>query len=331
VKSRIHRIPGISEIADQRMQKLNLRKVLKEKKVEDQKVSQLLQVSRATLYRWQKQLKVNGIKGLEDKSRRPHKVRKSLWWGTKMMEAVVDLRVQYPGWGKDKLAILLHHQGMNVSSSTIGRILTDMKRIGVLRTKPKSFVKRNKRIRNRFYAVQKSKEYVAELPGDLVQVDTMKVRLFEGRCVRHFTAQDVISRWNVLEIHKRATTHTASKFLETLMSRMPFPVKAIQVDGGGEYCGEFERACQRSGVKLFVLPPHSPRLNGRVERAHRTHLDEFYAVTSKMGQMEKLKSDLYQWEYVYNNIRPHQALHYLSPVEYLNEYYPHLIAKESQV
>jgi hypothetical protein len=30
------------------------------------------------------------------------------------------------------------------------------------------------------------------------------------------------------------------------------------------------------GLKLFVLPPRSPQLNGAVERAQRTHTEEFY-------------------------------------------------------
>ena len=29
-------------------------------------------------------------------------------------------------------------------------------------------------------------------------------------------------------------------------------------------------------IKLFVLPPGNPKLNGHVERANRTHTEEFY-------------------------------------------------------
>ena len=64
--------------------------------------------------------------------------------------------------------------------------------------------------------------------------------------------------------------------LDAIVERMPFPVKAIQVDGGSESQGEFEDACRQRGILLFVLPPHSPKLNGYVERAHRTRVEEFY-------------------------------------------------------
>ena len=49
---------------------------------------------------------------------------------------------------------------------------------------------------------------------------------------------------------------------------MPFDVEAIQVDGGSEFMAEFEDACQRRGLKLYVLPPKSPQMNGGVERGN---------------------------------------------------------------
>ena len=137
--------------------------------------------------------------------------------------------------------------------------------------------------------------------------------------------------WTMLEAHQRATANTAVEFLDTLLSRMPFPVKAIQVDGGSEYRAGFEQACQQKGVRLFVLPPHSPKLNGRVERAHRTHLEEFYAIIPKSAQLEKLNIDLYKWERVYNQVRPHQALDYLTPAEYIQKYHPQVISQKSHM
>ena len=112
-------------------------------------------------------------------------------------------------------------------------------------------------------------------PGDLVQVDTLDVRPLPGVILKHFTARDVVSRWDVVEVRTRATANTATDFLSTLQARMPFPVRAIQVDGGSEFQAGFEQACQERGLRLFVLPPRSPKLNGAVERAQRTHTEEF--------------------------------------------------------
>jgi hypothetical protein len=96
---------------------------------------------------------------------------------------------------------------------------------------------------------------------------------------KQFTARDVVSRWDVIQAHTRATAFTAAQFLDTLLHRMPFPIRAVQVDGGGEFAAQFEAACQHRGLRLFVLPPRSPKLNGAVERANRTHTEEFYQVT----------------------------------------------------
>lgn len=83
----------------------------------------------------------------------------------------------------------------------------------------------------------------------------------------------------MIEIYSRATASTATHFLDKLERRAPLPLKAVQVDGGSEFEAVFEEECQRRNIKLFILPPRSPKLNGHVERAHRTHPKEFCEVT----------------------------------------------------
>ena len=129
----------------------------------------------------------------------------------------------------------------------------------------------------------KPKGYAVDQPGDLVQVDTLDVRPVPGVLLKHFTARDIVSRWDVLEAHTRATATASAGFLDRLVARMPFPVRAIQVDGGPEFQAAFEESCQVRGIRLFVLPPRSPKLNGCVERAQRTHTEEFYEVTPLPG------------------------------------------------
>ncbi len=101
---------------------------------------------------------------------------------------------------------------------------------------------------------------------------------------------------------------------------MPFVIRAIQVDGGSEFEAVFEEECQRCGIKLFVLPPRSPKLNGCVERAHRTHTEEFYEVTESSFDLPELRDELLQWERTYNTIRPHQALGYMTPLKFLEQW-----------
>jgi len=57
-----------------------------------------------------------------------------------------------------------------------------------------------------------------------------------------------------------------------------------------------------------------------VERAQRPHTEEFYEVTEVSFEIGELNQALLEWEKVYNTIRPHQALGYLTPLEFLEQY-----------
>jgi putative transposase len=141
-----------------------------------------------------------------------------------------------------------------------------------------------------------------------------------GVVFKQFTARDVVSRWDVIQAHGRATAQSATQFLETLLHRLPFPIRAVQVDGGSEFAAQFEQACQKRGLRLFVLPPRSPKLNGAVERANRTLSEEFYQVTACSLEMKKLNRELRQWERIYNTVRPHQSLGCLTPRQFLSRF-----------
>jgi len=88
-----------------------------------------------------------------------------------------------------------------------------------------------RRVWRRPYAVRRPGEYRLEGPGDLVEVDTLGVRPLPGVVLKHFTARDVVSRRDVLEVHTRPAATTMG-FLGTLQARFPLPTKAIQTDGG---------------------------------------------------------------------------------------------------
>jgi transposase InsO family protein len=277
-------------------------------------------ISRQTFYRWLKRYEPMDLTSLEERSHRPHRRRRPTW-SLPLERKVLQLRLQFPRWGKDKLVVLLRQQREVVSTSMVGRIVSHLKREGRLVEAPRSGVKGSRRaLRVRPYAVRKPKQYAVSRPGDLVEVDTLDVRPMTGVGFKQFTARDVVSRWDVIQAHSRATASAASQFLETLLHRMPFPIRALQVDGGSEFAAEFEQACQQRGLHLFVLPPRSPKLNGAVERANRTHTEEFYQVTAYSLELKKLNRELRDWERTYNTLRPHQSLGYLTPHQFLQQF-----------
>jgi putative transposase len=273
-------------------------------------------ISPQTFYRWKDRYDPKHTESLEDLSHRPWHLRQPAY-SVELIKAVLRLREEYPRWGKDKLVILLRRGEFTCSASTVGRILKKLKERGVLKEPLPNHISARKSQRQRPYAVRKPKDYVAREPGDIVEVDTLDVRPLPGLVLKHFTARDIISKWDVLEAHTRASSHTAAAFMNTLLGRMPFPVKVIQVDGGSEFQDAFEEECQRRGIKLYVLPPRSPKLNGHVERAQRTHTEEFYEVTDATFDIPELNQALLKWEQVYNTVRPHQALGYLTPQQFL--------------
>ncbi len=277
-------------------------------------------ISPDTFYRHKRRYSPSSLSTLEDQSRRPKHVRQPTWT-PEIAQAVLEIREQYPGWGKAKLAKLLEGRGIKVSESMVGRIIKSLKDRGVLREPIRNCISARKRSQKRPYAVRKPKEYEAKVPGDIVQVDTMDVRPLPGVIIKHFSARDVVSRWDVVDASSRATAPAATRFITSIQSRMPFQVKAIQVDGGSEFQSVFEETCQRLGIRLFVLPPRSPKLNGHVERANRTHTEEFYEVTDSEFDIPSLNQALHEWEKIYNTVRPHQALDYLTPHQYLLQNY----------
>jgi putative transposase len=284
-------------------------------------------ISRQTFYRGKRRYRPHALGTLERRSSRPKRLRPRTWTPDEIL-AVQTIRERYPRWGKAKLQRLLATDHVLLSVSRVGRILTYLQRRGVLHEPPRRFISARKRLARRLHAVRKPPGYRVLFPGDLIQLDTVDVRPLPGQVLKQFTAHDVISRWNVLALHQRATAGTAAQALEAIVARMPFPVRAIQNDGGSEFMGEFEVACQTRGIRLFVLPPRSPKLNGAVERANRTHTEEFFECAPMRRTLAELRPRQLAWEHTYNTIRPHQALFYLTPRQFLDQYHAHRLRRE---
>src|SRR5438552_868528 len=83
-----------------------------------------------------------------------------------------------------------------------------------------------------------------------------------------------------------------------VLQRMPFPIRALQIDGGSEFKGAFEAACAARALPLFVVPPYSPKLQSHVERAQRTHREEFYQVWEVDPQLATHRAQLQAWAHI---------------------------------
>ena len=273
------------------------------------------QVPAQTIYRWRARYRPDDLTTLEPRSRRPTRTRKHQWT-TAQEQAVRELRQQHPRMGKMPLQILLTRQGMVLSASMIGRILGSLKRRQLLREPHAVRLRQAKPSRPYATRVPKDKRQPTA-PGALIQLDTMHLRPLPGLTRYQFTAIDVVSRVAVVGVRATASSGTATDFLEEVVDRMPFPVQAIQVDGGSEFMKHFERACQEREIDLWVLPPRSPKLNGRVERLNGTSRREFWECYDGDLDLPRVQAALRDWETFYNTERPHQALGYETPSAHL--------------
>jgi putative transposase len=263
-------------------------------------------ISPQTFYRWKNRFDLYDLKTLKEGSRRPHRARQP-----QTPVRVVE-RIQ-------KLAVLLRREGIEISGSTVGRVMRRLRARGLL-VEPEN-VRLAKLVRRRrrkpLYAVRKPKGYRVEGPEDLVEVDTLRVALCPNEIRFQFSARDVLCKFDGLRAYRRQTSTAAADFLHYMRKKFPFRIKAIQIDGGSEFKDQFEEVCQREKIFLFELPPSSPKLNEHVERANRTHREEFYEVYDVDLSIAEHNRQLQEHEYTYNYIRPHQALDYMTPNEVL--------------
>ena len=119
------------------------------------------------------------------------------------------------------------------------------------------------------------KRYAKEVPGDRVQIDTVKI----GKGLFQYTATDDCTRMRVLALYPKRDAATSVRFLKDhLLKEFPFPVQRIQTDRGGEFFGmDFQVALMQERIRFRPIRPYSPHLNGKVERSQRTDRMEFYA------------------------------------------------------
>ena len=277
-----------------------------------------LQVSRRTIYRWKKLYRLEGFFGLVEYSTRPNKVR-SPEWTPVMKERVLQVRLANSVYGKDKIAkFYFNAYKESIPVNTVAKILKVL--IKERKIQPVSNITGKHiptpRIFNK-HAKRLPKGAKAQELGDLIQIDHMTVYVPGVGERKQFNAICPISKIIVTKVYERATYRSGKDFLYHLIEKLPFAIRSIQVDGGGEFMNDFEYACAREGIFLFVLPPRSSKLNGTVERCNGTFRQEFYSLHSQFASEAEFKKKLDVFTYFYNKIRPHKNLRLLTPCQYL--------------
>lgn len=267
-------------------------------------------ISRPTFYKWRNRYEELGEDGLRDRSSRPtHSPHET---DADVVGKILYLRQSYH-FGPLKIAMYLRrYHDVSISDSGVWRIL---KRLGVNRLPASQPHRRH---------AQRWKRYEKPLPGHQVQVDVKFIEPIAGVTERRYyqyTAIDDCTRLRVLRIFPKNNQKTAIAFVDYLLARLPFPVEAIQTDNGSEFQSAFHWHLLDRGIRHAYISPATPRLNGKVERSHRTDAEEFYRMLEGVviDDSELFNTRLRQWEDFYNFDRPHGSLGGQTPYERLRQ------------
>ncbi len=265
-------------------------------------------IGRMTLIRWLERCADRGVLGLNERSRKPKRLRKPTTpWP--VITRAVALRKQYPAWSKYKLAVMLKREGIIVSASTVGRIL---KRRGLIDRK----VSRKKRKSALRPKLRFPRGLRIHYEGQLIQMDTKYIMLPGGRKFFQFTAIDVLSKRRVLRVYPSQSSRSGARFLGECVMSFPYPIEAIQTDNGAPFQKEFERACKARSITQYFIHPRTPKENTYVERSHGADEREFYQQGNVSSLLPVMQRRIRDWENIWNTVRPHESLGQLTPNEY---------------
>jgi transposase InsO family protein len=291
------------------------RELIRELLEEERSVSELSTrygVSRNALHKWKKRYEQEGLKGLEPKSRRPHRSPKAVI-SRQWKEEVLGLKRRRRHWGAKKLVAelkRLHADKAIVSERTVGRLL---RAAGLTHDRRRRSQKNGPLIGwpNRPVASAPNRVWAIDFKGDFF--------LQDGTRVYPLTMEDLYSRF-LLELRAlKATTFLAVKASCRRVFRAYGLPQGIVVDNGIPFAGEGLLGLSRLsswwmslGIKVYFIEPSKPYQNGQLERLHGTLKIEATQPPSINLKAQQRRFD--RWREYYNRQRPHEAIvqHYPS-------------------
>lgn len=290
-------------------------------------------ISRPTGYKWLRRYRQEGLDGLADRSRRPHRCPNRT---PDHVEAlIIKTRKRFPGWGGRKLRrwILnkIEEGSFRLSAtevpapSTITRIL---KRQNML-DNPTTNGRR-----------ASYKRFERAEPNQLWQLDFKgEFSLANGAKCYPLTVVDDHSRFNlILEACKNQQRTTVQKYLTAAFHRYGLP-EAILCDNGppwgaglgwsrqGPYYTGLAAWMMRLGINVIYARPGQPQTKGKNERFNGTLQAELLDHTQFSGWSDARRR-FGRWRRIYNTERPHQALDYQTPA---SQYQPSSIDLPSKL
>ncbi|HET9077618.1 MAG TPA: leucine zipper domain-containing protein [Acidimicrobiales bacterium] len=268
-----------------------------------------LGISRQSFYKWRARYLVEGLEGLQERSRRPKRSprRTAVWFE----EVVVEYRKKLIDQGLDAGASTIHWHLCRdgtfkpPSEATIWRILV---RRGFVTATPS---KRPKGSLRRFEA---------DRPNERWQVDHTEWILADGTGVQILNIIDDHSRLCVASV--AAATVTSGMLwdsFETAGRRWGWPSSCLSDNGlvfSGKLRGfevEFEKRLRTTGIVAITSRPFHPQTCGKVERFQQTLKKWLAARRRHLVTIGLLNHSLDDFADYYNHQRPHRGIGRATP------------------
>lgn len=269
-------------------------------------------------------------RSLEPESRAPHDTSKRKRITKEAEEKILAIRTLSKNvWGKEKISRALKRDyDTRVSPNTINKYLHKHGKIDPKISKKNTTAWQGKRARDgeielrvKYRPPRQIKDMA---PGALVEKDMKYVekqtRMSSGKDAENFWSQhttiDSFTRIRSLSLAKDATAAGSRDAHRRAMESFPFPIACLNADNGSENNAEMREELTQTSVFQFYSNTGTPTDNPRVERSHLSDESEFYRKGGFRKTFEEQKEALAEWEHFYNFIRPHQALGYLTPMEF---------------
>jgi len=264
-------------------------------------------VSRQAGYNTLARYQQDGGRGLEERSRAPH--RHPNQTAAEIEEQIVELRQRHMRWGPRKLKAVLQRESPGVNwpaASTMGELL---RREGLV-------IPRKKRRRVDPY----SAPFAAADAPNRVWCGDFKgwSRTQDGVRIDPLTITDACSRYLLrCQAVDKADTAGVQGIFEAAFREYGLP-EAIRTDNGAPFASRAIAGLSRLAVwwmKLGIVPeriqPAHPEQNGRHERMHGTLQRETMHEMAANRRAQQRRFDHFRREY--NQERPHEALHMQTP------------------
>lgn len=274
-------------------------------------------ISRKTLYKWLSRFNGKYLPSLEEQSKAPHHTR-NRQISILQRNRIKKLRREHLRWGKMKLQRrYLKKYGEVVSSWKIQIVIEEE---NLYFDKTSILKQRKKKKQAQKHPKKRITEFVKkDIINYLWHVDTIVFTLTEGGYRYLLTAIDEVSKVAYARLYTSHSSRQAADFLKRLEYLTENRMINLHHDNGSEFMKDFEKACHDLKLPQWYSRPYTPKDNPVLERFNRTIQEEFVEMIDiGLEEVEEFNHKLLDWLIEYNNIRPHQALDYLTPLEYLD-------------